>query len=173
MTDHHRFHRRLAPLLALTAVVAGCASGRPGQDDTNYYYSNRQSPSTVAPVVARPAPMPRAPGPQGVARIVYFDFDRFEVKPEYRDVVQAHADYLRSRPQARVVLEGHTDSRGGREYNLALGQRRADAVAQRMRLGGANGAQIDTMSWGMERPASNELTEAGHQLNRRVEFVYR
>lgn len=166
--------------LALATLLAGCATGRDGQDGTTYYYQSRQGQSSVAPVVALPAPPPPPPpppeaanGPAGVARIVYFDFDRSEVRPEYHGVVQAHADYLRSRPQARVALEGHTDPRGGREYNLALGQRRADAVARLLGHGGATAPQWEAVSWGLEKPASAERTEAGHRLNRRVEFIYR
>ncbi|WP_225782902.1 OmpA family protein [Xenophilus sp. Marseille-Q4582] len=161
--------------LAAAVLLAGCAgTGQEGRDDTTYYYQARQAPNAVAPVTARPAPAPAAErGPVGVPRIVYFDFDKYEVKPQYNGVVQAHADYLRTRPQARVTLEGHTDVRGGSEYNLALGQRRADAVARLMGHGGAPQARMEAISWGKEKLASTEQTEAGHQLNRRVEFVYR
>jgi len=160
--------------LAALVLLAGCATGREGQDDTTYYYQARQAPTAVAPVRARPAPAPTAErGPVGVPRIAYFGFDKYDVKPQYNNVVQAHADYLRTRPQARVTLEGHTDVRGGSEYNLALGQRRADAVGRLMTHGGAGQAQMEATSWGKEKLASTETTEAGHQLNRRVEFVYR
>lgn len=163
----------LAASLAALAVLVGCAAPKDGRDDTTYYYQSRQSPSAVAPVVAQPAPAPADRGPAGVARIVYFDFDKYDVKPQYLSVVQAHADYLRTRPQAQVRLEGHTDNRGGAEYNVALGQRRAEAVNRLISTGGARAGQAEPMSWGKEKPASMEQTEAGHQLNRRVEFVYR
>ncbi|RYY78605.1 MAG: peptidoglycan-associated lipoprotein [Comamonadaceae bacterium] len=165
----------LAAGLAALAVLAGCAATSTGQDDTTYYYQARQAAGAVAPVQARPAAPPAMAerGPAGVARIVYFDFDKYEVKPQYLGVVQAHADYLRTRPQARVLIEGHTDVRGGSEYNLALGQRRADAVGRLISRGGGTNAQMEATSWGKEKQASTEPTEAGHQLNRRVEFVYR
>ena len=161
--------------LAAVALLAGCAAPRSGQDDTTYYYQARQAPTAVAPVTARPAPPPPMAerGPVGVPRIVYFDFDKYDVKPQYISVVQAHADYLRARPQARVLLEGHTDIRGGSEYNIALGQRRSEAVGRLMARGGSGPAQAEATSWGKEKLAATEQTEAAHQLNRRVEFVYR
>lgn len=168
---------RIAVALGAITVLAGCAATRTGQDDTTYYYQARSAPAAVARPAVPPAPRPPAPvaenGPAGVARIVYFDFDKYEVKPQYLSVVQAHANYLRSRPQVRVLAEGHTDERGGSEYNVALGQRRADAVHRLLSLGGAAQGQAEATSWGKEKPASNESTEAGHQLNRRVEFIYR
>jgi len=87
--------------------------------------------------------------------------------------VEAHASYLRNRPQSKVVIEGHTDQRGGREYNLALGQRRADSVQRALTQLGVPAERIEAISWGLEKPASLETTEEGYQLNRRAEFSYR
>lgn len=163
----------LVASLTLAALVVGCASPKAGSDDTTYYYSNKNAP-TVAPVRAAPVAPPVAEnGPVGVARIVYFDFDKYVVKPEYRNVVEAHANYLKSRRGSKVVLEGHADERGGREYNLALGQRRSEAVRRSLLLLGVPESQLEAISWGTEKPASQERTEAGYQLNRRVEFSYR
>lgn len=176
MTPLRPFPTRIAGALAVLALLAGCAATSTTKDDTTYYYQGRQaSPGNVARVVPTPPPPPPMAerGPAGVPRIVYFDFDKYDVKPQYLPVVQAHADYLRTRPQARVLLEGHTDVRGGSEYNVALGQRRADAVGRLMSSGGATPARMEATSWGKEKLASPEQTEAGHQLNRRVEFVYR
>lgn len=156
------------------AVLAGCGTtGKDGSDKATYYYSNKEATSRVAPV--QPAPLAAADnaGPAGVARIIYFDFDKSQVKPEYRSVVEAHANYLKSRRNSKVNLEGNTDVRGGREYNLALGQRRSEAVRQALVLLGVSDSQIDPVSWGAEKPASLEKTEQGYQLNRRVEFNYR
>jgi peptidoglycan-associated lipoprotein len=105
--------------------------------------------------------------------VVYFDFDKSTIRPADRGVVEAHANYLRARRSESVVLEGHTDVRGGREYNLALGQRRSESVKKAMGLLGVDTSQIEAVSWGTEKPASLEQTEAGYQLNRRVEFSYR
>lgn len=162
----------LVALVAAAAVLAGCSMPKSGSDDATYYYSNKGA-SAVAPVRPMPTPMVNQAGPQGVARIVYFDFDKYVVKPEYRGVVEAHANFLKSRRGAKVTLEGHTDERGGREYNLALGQRRAEAVRNALTVLGVPDSQIDPISWGVEKPASLEKTEQGYQLNRRVEFTYR
>lgn len=166
--------RSMAVLVVLSAVLVGCGTpGKDGSDKATYYYSNKEGTSKVAPV--RPAPVAAStdPGPVGVARIVYFDFDKSIVKPEYRSVIEAHANYLKTRRGSMVKLEGHTDARGGREYNLALGQRRAESVRQSLVLLGVADSQIDPISWGTEKPASLEQTEQGYQLNRRVEFNYR
>ena len=162
----------LVALVAAAAVLAGCTMPKSGSDDATYYYSNKGA-SAVAPVRPMPTPVVNQAGPQGVARIVYFDFDKYVVKPEYRGVVEAHANFLKSRRGAKVTLEGHTDERGGREYNLALGQRRAEAVRNALTVLGVPDSQIDPISWGVEKPASLEKTEQGYQLNRRVEFTYR
>jgi peptidoglycan-associated lipoprotein len=105
-------------------------------------------------------------------KVVYFDFDRSEVRPEDRPVVQAHADYLASNPNAVVSLEGHADERGTREYNLALGERRAETVRSLMSVGGASGNQLRTISYGEERPVVESHDEYSWSQNRRVEIVY-
>jgi peptidoglycan-associated lipoprotein len=105
-------------------------------------------------------------------RTIYFDFDQSTIRPEYRDVVFAHAEYLASNPQVRVTLEGHTDERGSREYNIALGERRAKAVKEMMVARGARADQITTISYGEERPAVLGSNESAWSRNRRVEFAY-
>jgi len=169
-----RTHRAALVLASLT-LTACAAVGTGGESTTDYYYSSQHAPgaSTVPAVVTRRAPAAVAQdGPVGVSKIVYFDFDKAVIKPEYREIVRAHSDFLRAAPQRSVVLEGSTDERGGREYNLALGQRRADAVRQSMVLLGVPDSQIEAVSFGMEKPASSLRTEEGYQLNRRVEFRY-
>jgi peptidoglycan-associated lipoprotein len=115
--------------------------------------------------------------PKGVAgplsqRIVQFDYDAFVVKDEYRTVVEAHAKFVQANRNAKVVLHGHTDERGTREYNIALGQRRADAVRKMMVLLGAAEGQIETVSFGKEKPRNPASNEAAWAENRRVEIVY-
>ncbi len=115
--------------------------------------------------------------PKGVAgplsqRIVQFDYDAFVVKDEYRPVVEAHAKFLQANRNAKVALQGHTDERGTREYNIALGQRRADAVRKMMVLLGATEVQIETVSFGKEKPRNPASHEAAWAENRRVEIVY-
>ncbi|MGD2083477.1 MAG: peptidoglycan-associated lipoprotein Pal [Chromatiales bacterium] len=106
------------------------------------------------------------------ARTVYFDFDESTIRPEYRDLVLAHAEYLAANPSVRVTLEGHADERGSREYNIALGERRARAVKEMMMARGASSTQINTVSYGEERPAVLGSDEAAWSRNRRVELVY-
>ncbi|MEO8280980.1 MAG: peptidoglycan-associated lipoprotein Pal [Ideonella sp.] len=103
-------------------------------------------------------------------RIVYFDYDSFVVKDEFRNVVDANARMLAADRTRRMSLEGHTDERGGREYNLALGQKRAEAVARAMTLLGAAENQLEAVSFGMERPAATGHDEAAWAMNRRVEL---
>jgi peptidoglycan-associated lipoprotein len=116
-----------------------------------------------------------AAGPQAgllAKRVVYFDFDNSEIKGEATDIVAAHAKYLAANPSTRVRLEGHTDERGSREYNIGLGERRAQAVRRALLLQGAADAQISTVSYGEERPAVAGHDEAAWAKNRRVEIVY-
>lgn len=105
-------------------------------------------------------------------RVVYFDFDKSEIRPEYRDIVAAHAAYVASSSSARVTLEGHADERGTREYNLGLGERRGNAVQGVLSAGGARGSQQDVVSYGEERPTCRVSSEDCWAQNRRVEIVY-
>jgi peptidoglycan-associated lipoprotein len=116
-----------------------------------------------------------AAGPLGgllSARVIYFDFDSSEIKGEGVQLVAAHAKYLAAHPATRVRLEGHTDERGSREYNIGLGERRAQAVRRAMLLQGAVEGQISTVSYGEERPAVTGHDEEAWAKNRRVEIVY-
>ncbi|MDR0274929.1 MAG: peptidoglycan-associated lipoprotein Pal [Burkholderiaceae bacterium] len=112
-------------------------------------------------------------GPPGVDKVVYFDFDSFIVKPEYQPVVEAQARFVRMDAKRHVVLEGHTDERGSREYNLALGQKRAEAVRRALTILGVNDAQMEAVSFGKEKPAVQGTTEEAYAKNRRVEFSHR
>jgi len=105
-------------------------------------------------------------------RSVYFDFDSFVVKDEYRPLVEAHARYLQSHRNARMTVQGNTDERGSREYNIALGQKRADAVKRMMTLLGAQDGQIETTSFGEERPKNPGHDDSAWAENRRDDIVY-
>jgi peptidoglycan-associated lipoprotein len=106
-------------------------------------------------------------------RVVYFDFDSFVVKDEFRPTIDAHAKVLGADRKKKLAIEGHTDERGGREYNLALGQKRAEAVAKSLALLGAQDAQLEAVSFGKERPAAQGSDEAAWAKNRRAELTYR
>ncbi|TPW16072.1 MAG: peptidoglycan-associated lipoprotein [Halothiobacillaceae bacterium] len=105
-------------------------------------------------------------------RIIYFDYDSSVVRDEFTSVLEAHARHLADNPDVHVTLQGHGDERGSREYNLGLGDRRANAVAQFLKLTGAKPDQIQVESYGEERPADAGHDESAWQANRRVELVY-
>ena len=104
--------------------------------------------------------------------VIYFDFDQSELRPEYADLLARHAANLANNSAAAVRLEGHTDERGSREYNIGLGERRSQSVRRLLLIQGASANQISTVSFGEERPAAFGSDEEAHQLNRRVEITY-
>ena len=105
-------------------------------------------------------------------RIIYFDYDSNLVKEEFRPLVAAHAKYIAQDRNAKMIIQGNTDERGSREYNIALGQRRSDAVKQMMTVLGADGARVESVSFGEEKPRAQGSTEAAYSENRRAEIVY-
>lgn len=125
------------------------------------------SDSTVAAAVAA-----SIPGDLMSKLTVYFDYDKSDVREDGRKIIEAHARYLSEHPNIHVVLEGHADDRGTREYNLALGERRAQSVEQVMELLSVGKNQLGTVSYGEERPAVIGEDEKSYALNRRVEIVY-
>jgi peptidoglycan-associated lipoprotein len=151
------------PVVTAPAPVTPASTGASG---------GQAAQSGVASVdLNRPAAA--APGPAGVGRIVYFDYDSFVVRAEDRPIIEAHARFLAADRNRRVALEGHTDERGGREYNLALGQKRAEAVRRALVLLGAQESQLEAVSFGEEKPAEAGATEAAYAKNRRTELSYR
>ncbi len=106
-------------------------------------------------------------------RVVYFDYDQSVILQPDRPIIEAHGRYLADNPGATITLEGHADERGSREYNIALGEARANAVRQLMALLGASGSQVRTVSYGEERPAVEGHDESAWSQNRRVEIIYR
>ncbi len=112
--------------------------------------------------------------PQGVLakRSVYFDYDSYTVKPEYRTVIENHAKYLVAHKDRKVIIQGNTDDRGGAEYNLALGQKRAEAVRKALVLLGVSDAQVEAVSFGKEKPKALGQDEASYAENRRADIAY-
>ena len=106
-------------------------------------------------------------------RSVYFDFNSYTVSEQYRSLVETHGKYLASAPQQRVIIEGNTDARGGSEYNLALGQRRAEAVRRMLTLLGVSDTQVETISFGKEKPKALGNSDADYAENRRADFNYK
>ena len=178
--------KRYLMVAALAAVLAGCGSNvkldppiqGSGADATATQGAGAGAAgagagqSTVTQVQAGPAGADAA-GPVGVGRVIYFDFDSFTVKPEYQGLVDQHARFLQGNRGRSVAVEGHTDERGSREYNLALGQKRAEAVRRALTLVGATDAQIEAVSVGEEKPAVSGSSEDAYSQNRRVEIRYR
>jgi peptidoglycan-associated lipoprotein len=161
--------------MALAALLAACASEKPRE----------QPPQAIPAPAARPAPQPRPvaqptvpvnplhdPASILAKRTVYYPFDQYDVAEEYRPLIEAHAQYLREHPGATVVIQGNTDERGSREYNLALGQRRAEGVTKMMTLLGASGRQMEAVSFGEEKPRADGHDEASWAQNRRSDIVY-
>ena len=180
--------KRYFMVAALAVVLAGCGSNvkldppiqGSGTDATATGQGAGQTAgvgqgagqSTVTKVQAGSGGVDAA-GPAGVGRVIYFDFDSFTVKPAYQPIVDQHARFLQANRSRSVAVEGHTDERGSREYNLALGQKRAEAVRRALALVGATDAQIEAVSFGEETPAVAGSSEDAYAQNRRVEIRYR
>jgi peptidoglycan-associated lipoprotein len=128
--------------------------------------------SSVASVQAGTA-APESVGPTAASRILFFDYDSSAIRPEFQPLIDAHARWLAARQDRRMTIAGHTDERGGREYNLALGQQRAEAVRRALQLLGVRAAQVETISYGEEKPAAGGQEEAAWARNRRAELSYR
>ena len=173
-------------VLAAAALLAGCASNvklsdTPVETLTAKAVSGDGAPATTA---ARPGgtsqsqvatvdltkPASTLPSASQIARVVYFDFDSFVIKDEFKPVVEGHAKSLSGNGKRHMVIEGHTDERGSREYNLALGQKRAEAVVRSLALLGVGATQVDAVSFGEERPAVQGSDEAAWAKNRRAEL---
>ncbi len=162
--------------LASVAVVAGCASpvklDKPVEVEkkdvttTTTQTTPDQGKSTVPTTDLSAKPVV----PITLDRVIYFDFDSYAVKDEFRPIVEAHARLLKDNSGAKEVAEGHTDERGGSEYNLALGQKRAEAVVKQMEVLGVGESQLEAVSYGKERPASDGHDESAWAKNRRVEL---
>ena len=105
-------------------------------------------------------------------RTVYYDYDRFEIKDEYRRIVEAHAKYLRENPSARMMIQGNADERGSREYNVSLGQHRSDSLKRALLLLGAKESQVESVSFGEEKPACTDHAENCWWKNRRGDIRY-
>ena len=166
----------LAVVLAASLAVAGCKPKV--KPDANAGANTSQNSGAGASGVGAATSSEEgadAPGPlEGMLakRTIYFDFDSSEIKGEGTDIVAAHAKYLSKNGGMKVRLEGHTDERGSREYNIGLGERRSQAVRRALLLQGAAEGQISTVSYGEERPAAAGSDEAAWAKNRRVEIVY-
>lgn len=110
--------------------------------------------------------------PISVNRSVYFDYDVFSIKPEYNNMLEMHGKYLATNPKLSIRVEGNADERGSAEYNLALGQKRAETVVRALKVFGAKDAQLEAISWGEEKPRAAGHTESAYSQNRRADLAY-
>ena len=172
----------IAAVSAASLFLAACATTSPDSSapvDT----AGGKPPAQVQTQPVKPVDVTGKPGatplsalkdPKNILsqRSIYYDLDKFDVKDEYRALVEAHAKYLRENPSARMLVQGNTDERGSREYNVGLGQRRSDGVKRMMTLLGAQDGQIETVSFGKEKPKNAGHDEASWAENRRDDIVY-
>lgn len=168
-------------LLTLTLVLAGCATTEDDIDDAEMAEID-QAAATGVTAGAEAAGAAGTTGFEGEPledpssplseRVIYFDYDSSTLSTESMNLLEAHAAYLADNPNRQMLVEGHTDERGSREYNLALGERRAESVKQALLLAGARDSQVSTVSYGEESPAAGGSTESAWAQNRRAELVY-
>lgn len=173
-------NKLLLPAL-LAALLAGCGT-TPTSDSAAAPVESRGTPSAGPGVATVTAPTIDGSGlpkeltdPQSVLskRSVYFDLDKYEVKGEYKDLVAAHAKFLTNNRQFKMLIQGNTDERGSHEYNLSLGQKRADAVKKSLLLLGAKEDQVESVSLGEEKPKAEGHDEAAWSKNRRADMLYK
>ena len=175
--------KQLAICLVVAALAAGCASKEKQPDasvtdrstgTTPPSTSSTPSASTTTPSRESPVSGDPLKDPNNILskRSVYFDFDSNAVKDEYRNVIQAHARYMNDKRDSHIRIEGNCDERGSREYNLALGQRRAEAVKKMMTVLGVGDGRIETTSYGEEKPVNPGHDEAAWAQNRRADIKY-
>lgn len=163
---------RLALAVMMFAALAACKSGVKLDDKANQQGGAMQTqpnPNDVAQVNVDPLNDPNSPLAK---RSVYFDFDSYSVSDQYQGLLAQHAQYLKSRPARHILIQGNTDERGTSEYNLALGQKRAEAVRRGLSLLGVPDSQMESVSLGKEKPQATGHDEASWAQNRRADIVY-
>jgi len=167
----------LALLLSSALALTACGSSVKLDDNAKIEERSGTAPNTAdsraISTVTTGSPDPLN-DPKGILakRSVYFDYDSYIVKDEFKPVVEAHAKYLNAHKGRKIVIQGNTDDRGGREYNLALGQKRAEAVRKAMSLLGVSDSQMEAVSFGKEKPKATGSDEAAWAENRRADLAY-
>ncbi|MEA3276830.1 MAG: peptidoglycan-associated lipoprotein Pal [Pseudomonadota bacterium] len=170
--------RRFLAVSAAAVLLAGCPTKPVDEKEPGTDVEDRTGTAGAAGTAGLPgrggytAADLNDPSSPLYQRVIYFEYDQSDIQPQFVDVLRAHASYLSSNTGAGVTLEGHTDERGTREYNLALGDQRADTVRRFLLAEGVADGQINTLSYGQEKPANPAHTEAAWALNRRVHLVY-
>ncbi|MDB9752001.1 peptidoglycan-associated lipoprotein Pal [Gammaproteobacteria bacterium] len=180
---------RLLLILGLTSFLFGCSSDKVKEDaivavedlsseqdksnaaDSDAADSDAQTYGTEDTSTSKFSQLNDPQSPLSV-RVIYFEYDSSEIRSEYRSVIENHSEYLSENVGTTVTLEGHADELGSREYNLALGERRAKSIKQQMMLLGVSSSQVRLVSYGEERPEVDGHDEVSWQKNRRVEILY-
>lgn len=178
----------LAAPLFFSLILVGCASQVTPDSSSAAAPTVTASPAAKAPApVSAPVAPPAASQESALARAaaaakaalgarepsVYFDLDRFDIKPQYQETIIAFANYLQTDPKSRLVIEGHADERGTTEYNLALGQKRAEAVSKALGLLGVPAGRVEAVSFGEEKPRAQGANEEAWAKNRRADLILR
>ena len=171
--------KKLFALVALMSLLAGCAStpipeNKAGVEDRTATGAPAQggAAAPVAPQAQQQVNPLKDPKNILSKRSIFYDYDKYDVKDEYKPLLQAHAHYLAQNPGAKMLIQGNCDERGSREYNIALGQKRADGVKKLLQLMGAKESQIESVSLGEEKPRCTEKTEECYSQNRRSDMLY-
>ncbi|WP_233882691.1 peptidoglycan-associated lipoprotein Pal [Paraburkholderia flagellata] len=160
---------RLALAVLMIGALAACKSGVKETNPNAGAMNTQPNPNAVAQVNVDELNNPNSPLAK---RSVYFDFDSYAVKDDYQSLLQAHAQYLKTHPERHVLIQGNTDERGTSEYNLALGQKRAESVRRALSLMGVPDSQMEAVSLGKEKPVATGHDEASWAQNRRADLVY-
>ena len=161
---------RIGLAVAMVGALAACHSGVKLDEGQNKSGVGTQpNPNAVTQVTIDPLNDPNSPLAK---RSIYFDFDSYAVKDDYQPLLQQHSSYLKSHPERHVLIQGNTDERGTSEYNLALGQKRAEAVRRAMSLMGVADSQMEAVSLGKEKPMATGHDESSWAQNRRADLVY-
>jgi peptidoglycan-associated lipoprotein len=177
--------KKLLAVAALAVLLAGCASApkeepKAAVEDRTPTTGTTAVPTpptvtTVTPVEPKVDQLPNAlKDPNNILskRSLYYDYDKYDVRDEYKPLLQAHARYLAQNRNAKMLIQGNCDERGSREYNIALGQKRADGVKKMLLLMGAQESQVESVSLGEEKPRCTENTEPCYSQNRRSDVLY-
>lgn len=179
-----KFIKATSAICASVVILAGCSSAPPVKME------EKTTAAATPNVSSQPAPAkPAVTEAQKVAsvtlppyldpasllsskRSVYFDYDNFAIKPEFGAMVEMHGKYLASNPKLSIRVEGNADERGSKEYNLALGQKRAESVVRTLKVYGVKETQMEAISWGEEKPKASGHDEVAFSQNRRVDLGY-
>ncbi|MFA5912790.1 MAG: peptidoglycan-associated lipoprotein Pal [Burkholderiales bacterium] len=171
--------KKLLALVAVLTLLAGCAStptaeSKAGVEDRTPTATAKQGSSVtpVAPKASQQVNPLKDPKNILSKRSIFYDYDKYDVKDQYKPMLEAHAHYLAQNPGTKMLIQGNCDERGSREYNIALGQKRADGVKKMLQLMGAKESQIESVSLGEEKPRCTDQTEECYAQNRRSDMLY-